>query len=114
MTQESASRTRIAVFAGPSLPRCRRPDNPAIRWYPPAQRGDLDRFDEPPGTAVVLVDGYMIHHYPPSPTEVFHLVERRYEVWGCASLGALRAAELRNHGVCGYDSMPLSLCRIGF
>ncbi|WP_280381669.1 TfuA-like protein [Nocardia wallacei] len=92
----------IAVYAGPSLPVDCRPNSPELHWYPPAERGDLDRFDAPEGTTVVLVDGYMIHRHPPSPTEVHGLVRRGYVVWGCASLGALRAAELRHHGVQGF------------
>lgn len=92
----------IAVYAGPSLPTGRRPTSPGIRWYPPAGRGDLDRVDAPKGATIVLVDGYMIHNHPPSPTEVYRLVQRGYTVWGCASLGALRAAELRDHGVQGF------------
>lgn len=92
----------IAVYAGPSLPADCRPSYPDIRWYPPAERGDLDQLDALEGTTVVLADGHMIHRHPPSPTEVYDLVKRGYTVWGCASLGALRAAELRNHGVRGF------------
>jgi hypothetical protein len=90
------------VFIGPSLPRRTRPDFGGLTWRPPARRGDFDELDVKPGARVVVVDGYMVQQHPPSPTEVFGLIDRNYEVWGCSSLGALRAAELRHHGVRGF------------
>ncbi|WP_157362335.1 TfuA-like protein [Haloechinothrix halophila] len=99
MTLES----RAVIFVGPSLSASvRRQVQGDVIWCPPAGRGDLAELDQPPGTRIVLVDGYMIQRHPPSPTEVFDLIERGYEVWGCSSLGALRAAELRHHGMCGH------------
>jgi hypothetical protein len=71
-------------------------------WRPPAARGDLADLDLPPASRVLLVDGYLIQQHPPSPTEVFDLIERGHEVWGSSSLGALRAAELRYHGMHGH------------
>lgn len=91
----------IVVFVGPSLPHRVRPVSDVLTWRPPAARGDLDELDLPSDARVVLVDGYLIHQHPPSPTEVFRLVQRNHEVWGCSSLGALRAAELREHGMRG-------------
>lgn len=92
------------VFAGPSLPadvraRCR---TDTVSWHPPARRGDLARLDLEPESQVVLIDGYLIRQHPPSPTEVFDLLCQGHTVWGCSSLGALRAAELRHHGMRGY------------
>jgi hypothetical protein len=94
---------RTVVFIGPSLPERARPRiDDGVIWYPPAGRGDLAALDLPPGSRVILIDGYLIQQHPPSPTEVFGLIERGSEVWGCSSLGALRAAELRHHGVQGH------------
>ncbi|MFF5985900.1 TfuA-like protein [Prauserella flavalba] len=91
------------VFVGPSLPVHSRPNTGgAVTWRQPASRGDLAGLDLPPGSRVVLIDGYLIQQHPPSPTEVSGLIERGHEVWGCSSLGALRAAELRHHGMRGY------------
>jgi TfuA protein len=93
---------QTVVFAGPSLPPRARPEAADLIWRSPARRGDLDALTLEPGTRVALVDGYLIRDHPPSPTEVLGLVERGYEVWGCSSLGALRAVELRHHGVHGF------------
>lgn len=93
--------SNIIVFVGPSLPPSdRRRFGPAVDWRPPVGRGDLDDLGDADLT-VVLVDGYLVHRHPPSPTEVFRLVQRGVTVWGCSSLGALRAAELRHHRVSG-------------
>ena len=90
------------VFVGPSLPVHARPNTSgAVTWYPPASRGDLAGLDLPPESRVVLIDGYLVQQHPPSPTEVLGLIERGHEVWGCSSLGALRAAELRHHEMRG-------------
>lgn len=102
MTGFSDLRQRAVVFAGPSLPLSVRPDSDAVLWRPPASRGDLDQLNLAPAVAVVLVDGYLVRQHPPSPTEVSALISRGHEVWGCSSLGALRAAELRHHGMHGY------------
>lgn len=102
MTSRSSRRTRAVVFAGPSLPQRARPDSGVVMWRPPAGRGDLDDLNLDPTITVVLVDGYLVQQHPPSPTEVFRLIARGHEVWGCSSLGALRAAELRNHGMRGF------------
>lgn len=102
MPPQGPRELRVVVFVGPSLPPSARPDANGLIWYPPASRGDLDKLDLDPDVRVVLVDGYLIRQHPPSPTEVFELVARGHEVWGCSSLGALRAAELRNHGMHGF------------
>jgi hypothetical protein len=102
MTSQGGRELRAVVFAGPSLPQRVRPDSDVVMWRPPARRGDLDELDLDPTITVVLVDGYLVQQHPPSPTEVFNLIARGHEVWGCSSLGALRAAELRNHGMRGF------------
>jgi hypothetical protein len=49
----------------------------------------------------VLVDGYLIHAYPPSPMEIHDVLTRGVTVIGTASLGAIRAVELRPFGMIG-------------
>jgi len=102
MQPQAPDATTTVVFVGPSLPERSRSNFGAVTWRPPARRGDLEQLDLRPGARVALIDGYLVQQHPPSPTEVFGLLDRGYEVWGCSSLGALRAAELRNHGVRGF------------
>jgi len=60
------------------------------------------------GQTVVLIDGEMVHGYAPSPSEILGILRRGVRVLGAASLGALRAVELRAHGMEGlgwvYDA----------
>lgn len=102
MPPQGSPKLRAIVFVGPSLPPSARTDASGLIWHPPAGRGDLDKLDVDPDVRVVLVDGYLIRQHPPSPTELFELMARGHEVWGCSSLGALRAAELRHHGMRGF------------
>jgi len=90
------------VFVGPSLPMALAGQIlPSAVFRPPARRGDLDLVD-PDGTdEAILIDGVMVYEHPPSPSETYRLAERGVRVLGASSLGALRAVELRHHGVEG-------------
>jgi len=90
------------VFLGPSLPEtAARSVLPCATYVPPARRGDLDAVDEQRFSEVILIDGVMVYDHPPSPTEVYRLVQRGVSVLGAASIGALRAVELAGLGVRG-------------
>ncbi|MEV6923929.1 TfuA-like protein [Dactylosporangium sp. NPDC051485] len=94
--------TRPLVFLGPSLPEtAARRILPEAEYRPPARRGDLDAVDRAAFDEVLLIDGVMVYDHPPSPSEVYRLMQRRVRVVGAASLGALRAVELRKHGMEG-------------
>lgn len=93
------SEPTLHVFAGPSL------DSdvpPGAILRPPASRGDLDALTIGAGDVVALIDGTLVYDHAPSPSEVWRLMERGARVHGAASLGALRAVELRNVGMSGH------------
>jgi hypothetical protein len=89
------------IFAGPSLPRQTRPDDPSIIWLPPIKQGELQRaaFERP--AIIGVVDGY----FEITPTvwhkEILWAMSQGIHVYGGASLGALRAAELYGFGMIG-------------
>lgn len=94
----------ILVFAGPSLP----PDveiDPAVRLMPPAACGDLVRALRHDPVAIGLVDGI----FETAPTvwhkEILTILDRGIPVYGGASLGALRAAELDRYGMAGVGAI---------
>jgi TfuA protein len=91
----------VVVFVGPSLPLDHARASLAADYRPPARRGDIERAANDGAQTILLIDGYLIHEYPPSPMEVFHVLKRGVRVIGAASLGALRAVELRDHGMLG-------------
>jgi hypothetical protein len=82
------------IFAGPSLPPQLRPTDPSLRWLPPAGQGDLYRAALTRPAAIGLVDGY----FEVVPTvwhkEILWAMAQGIHVFGSASIGALRAAEL--------------------
>jgi hypothetical protein len=92
---------RTVVFLGPSCPLVVAEAILNADYRPPARRGDILVACESGAKIVVLIDGVMIYEYPPSPKEIATAVASGTAVVGGASLGALRAVELRNHGVRG-------------
>ena len=97
---------RAAIFAGPSLPPGARPV-PAIDidWRPPVRQGELYRaaLDRP--AAIGVVDGY----FEVTPTvwhkEILWAMAQGIHVFGAASTGALRAAELDRFGMRGIGGV---------
>ncbi len=90
---------RLIVFSGPTL---RYDDiDPLIERHPPACCGDLARLLDDPPAAVGLIDGC----FEVTPTvwhkEIIDLIAAGTTVFGAASIGALRAAELGDHGMIG-------------
>lgn len=83
---------QCVVFLGPSLPieEARRILDADYR--PPAQRGDIK--DLPPGTCVCLIDGVFQQQRAISPNELQIAINRGVRIFGAASMGALRAAEV--------------------
>ncbi len=95
----------IILFAGPSLGRDRGPLPSGFELRPPARCGDLLRTRGDRPRAVLLVDGV----FETGPTvwhkEILLLLEAGIAVYGAASLGALRAAELDRYGMIGVGAI---------
>lgn len=91
----------VVVFLGSSLKLA---DAKAILdadYRPPAQRGDVIRAVEDGAKIIGLVDGFT--HLVPAVThkEILFALSQGVQVYGAASLGALRAAELAEYGMIG-------------
>lgn len=92
---------RMIVFSGPSLPPSAIRPAPGLEWRPPLKQGDLYRaaLDQP--DTICVIDGY----FETTPTvwhqEILFALEKGIEVYGAASTGALRAAELDGYGMKG-------------
>lgn len=92
------------VFLGPSLSieKARKIIN--AEFLPPAKKGDfikLSLISEK--KIIILIDGVFLQDYPPTPIEVFQVVNKNnFQVYGASSLGALRAVELEKFGMNGY------------
>ena len=93
---------RAVIFAGPSLPPAIRPGaEPGIEWRPPVRQGDVYRVALTRPAVIGVIDGY----FESVPTvwhkEILWAMAQGVHVFGAASIGALRAAELDAFGMRG-------------
>jgi hypothetical protein len=100
-----ALRDDLAVFLGPSLPAAEARRIAPCRVLPPARAGDVFALLPERPLAIALVDGVfdttpsVWHH------ELLLALDAGVAVFGGASMGALRAAELAPHGVVGVGQI---------
>jgi ribosomal protein S12 methylthiotransferase accessory factor len=84
---------RPIIFVGPSIPLdLAKRTLPGADFRPPIRRGDL--IDIPAGSIVGIIDGVFAQMLAISPGEIREAVDRGVAIYGAASIGALRAAEV--------------------
>jgi hypothetical protein len=92
---------RACVFVGPTL----RPDDLAaasdIAVLPPAAQGDIYRLAQRRPQAIGIIDGYFEGVLAVWHKELLWAMAEGIHVFGSASMGALRAAELHPFGMVG-------------
>jgi len=92
---------RAVIFAGPSLPPAFRPTDWALEWRPPARQEELYQAALTRPEIIGIIDGY----FEITPTawhkEILWAMAQGIHVYGSASIGALRAAELHSFGMKG-------------
>jgi len=98
-------RSDLVVFLGPSLPA-----NAALRIapctvLPPARQGDVWRALEHAPRAIALVDGLFESEPSVWHREILDALAAGVAVFGGASMGALRAAELWQFGMVGVGEI---------
>jgi hypothetical protein len=93
------------VFAGPSLPPSHAPRVPGMEWRPPVRQGDLYKAARCRPLLIGVIDGY----FESVPTvwhkEILWAMANGIHVYGAASIGALRAAELADFGMKGIGQI---------
>ncbi|MBV9824585.1 MAG: tfuA protein [Alphaproteobacteria bacterium] len=93
------------IFAGPTLPPSAHPADPIFEWRPPVAQGDLYRAALSRPAAIGVIDGY----FEVVPTvwhkEILWALTQGIAVFGAASIGALRAAELDGFGMRGVGKV---------
>ena len=97
----------VAVFVGPTAYGIDRErecfSKERFNWFPPIERNDLSRLPSHYDT-VVIVDG--LFHAKPAVSHIEirqALVSRA--VYGCSSMGAIRAYEMRDMGMIGFGQV---------
>jgi ribosomal protein S12 methylthiotransferase accessory factor len=84
--------SQVVAYLGPSMPLADAKRILDADYRPPIRRGDL--ADVSPGTIIALIDGVFEQNLSVSPREVRDALARGVVIFGGASMGALRAAEL--------------------
>jgi len=93
------------VFAGPSVTRQERQDFPDFVWLPPAGQGDVFRCLSHRPSLIGIIDGYFDGTPAVWHKEILHAMSAGVTVFGGASMGALRAAELHSFGMRGVGKI---------
>ncbi|WP_188300761.1 TfuA-like protein [Streptomyces sp. CBMA156] len=96
----------IHLYVGPTLgPSESLLHHPRVRTHPPARHGDLFTDSIADGDRIVLIDG--VFHQSPAlrHKEILAALGRGIAVFGAASIGALRAAELAPYGMVGVGAV---------
>jgi hypothetical protein len=89
------------IFAGPSLPPRQRPALAGIEWRPPVRQGDLYLAALQGPALIGVIDGYFERVPTVWHKEILWAMAEGIHVYGAASTGALRAAELADFGMKG-------------
>lgn len=90
------------VYAGPSLNAAAvRSLLPDAVVHPPVRHGDLTACPAGLGDRVVVLDGQFFQSASVRHKEICEVIARGAAVYGAASMGALRAAELGPYGMTG-------------
>ncbi|MGH9922844.1 MAG: TfuA-like protein, partial [Nitrososphaerales archaeon] len=97
------------IFLGPSLSLQKAKEIfPLADYRPPARKGDFLKITNDRNNTgfVGFIDGVFLQDYPPTPIEVYSLLQKNnITVAGAASLGALRAVELEKFGMIGIGKI---------
>jgi hypothetical protein len=94
---------KTLVYVGPTLSAAEAHKLlPSAQIMPPAAVGDILRASRRRDVArIAIIDGYFERMAAVWHKEILVALERGIEVWGAASMGALRAAELAPFGMRG-------------
>ena len=93
------------IFTGPSLsPADARAELDTV-YLPPVSEGDIYRVAHENPVAIGIIDGYFECVPSVWHKEILYALDRGIHVYGAASMGALRAAELEQFGMVGVGAV---------
>lgn len=93
------------IFAGPSLRAADRAAHPDLRFLPPAGQGDLYAAASTRPMVIGLIDGGFDGVPAVLHKEILWALSQGIAVFGAASMGALRAAEMHGLGMVGVGAI---------
>ncbi len=96
----------IIAFVGPSITIDEAKSIlPSAYYLPPARCGDIIQVLRLKPKIIVIIDGFFDNTAAVWHKEILFAIEQGVEVYGAASMGALRAAELSNLGMIGQGKI---------
>ncbi|MEI9938408.1 MAG: TfuA-like protein [Pseudomonadota bacterium] len=95
----------VFVFIGPTISEADARQELEAIYMPPAQMGDVYRVALEGPSAIGIIDGYFERAPSVWHKEVLWALRRGVRVFGAASMGALRAAELQVFGMDGVGDI---------
>lgn len=96
---------KLFIFVGPTLPlEQARAELDAV-YLPPVARGDVYRVGLERPDAIGIIDGYFAHVPAVAHKEILWAMSEEIHVFGSASMGALRSAELASFGMEGVGEI---------
>jgi hypothetical protein len=95
----------LVVFTGPTLPPTEAREVLDALYLPPASEGDVYRAALKGPRAIGIIDGYFENVPAVWHKEILYAMARGIRVFGSASMGALRSAELAAFGMEGVGAI---------
>jgi hypothetical protein len=95
----------VYVFLGPTLPEAEARSRLDATYLPPVACGDVLALMAEKPTAIGIIDGYFDLKPAVFHKEILHALAQGVRVFGAASMGALRAAELHQFGMEGVGKI---------
>jgi hypothetical protein len=95
----------VCVFAGPTISAAEAGSELEAVYLPPAAEGDVYRVSLKRPQAIGIIDGYFQAVPSVRHKEILWAMSRGIHVFGSASIGALRAAELTAFGMEGVGNI---------
>jgi len=93
------------IFLGPTLNHAAAAKICDADFHPPAAMGDVTRATNEGVETIVLIDGVFEDRPSVWHKEILWALSKGIGVVGAASMGALRAAELHDHGMLGHGKI---------
>ncbi|MCG8508591.1 MAG: tfuA protein [Rhodospirillales bacterium] len=93
------------IFTGPSLPPADAQAELDAVFLPPVSEGDILRLMDRKPAVIGIIDGFFENIPAVWHKEILFAISRGVHVYGAASMGALRAAELQPFGMIGVGAV---------
>ncbi|MCP4122617.1 MAG: hypothetical protein GY751_12760, partial [Bacteroidetes bacterium] len=94
------------VFLGPSLSRQKAQQILPAHYLPPVAQSDLfSAVEKYAPKVVVIIDGVFEQSLSVWHKEILYALSKGIHVFGCSSMGALRAAETSHYGMTGFGEI---------